>query len=131
MRQFYQNKLWRDKAIENLERTGSVVHWRRLCDSEYDQQLRLKILEEAHEVSTATSRDELINELADVLEVIDAIAALHGLTQDEVSRTKEAKQSERGGFFGRKFVTIAEHPTGGPGEAYCLAQPEKYPEVPL
>ncbi|MGC2310021.1 MAG: hypothetical protein WA432_00165 [Candidatus Babeliaceae bacterium] len=42
MRIFRQEKLWRDKAVEISEQQGSILHWRRLNDAEYDQQLRLK-----------------------------------------------------------------------------------------
>ena len=38
------------------------------------------------------------------------------------------KQQDKGGFQGRKYVTIAEHLPGSPGEKYCLADPDKYPE---
>lgn len=41
----------------------------------------------------------------------------------------DAKHQERGGFEGRNFVTIAEHPTGSYCEKYCLNDPEKYPEI--
>ena len=40
MRKFVQNKLWRDKANEILEKHhGSIVHWRRLDDKEFNEQL--------------------------------------------------------------------------------------------
>lgn len=42
---------------------------------------------------------------------------------------QKRKKESRGGFEGRKFVKIAEHPIGGLGEKYCLADPEKYPEI--
>lgn len=35
-RAFRQNKLWRDQAVQMMEETGSIVHWTRLDDAEYD-----------------------------------------------------------------------------------------------
>ena len=129
MRKFQQNKLWRDKAVTNIESWGSVVHYRRLDDAEYNEQLRLKLLEEADEVAKAKDRKALIAELADVFEVIDTLCKLHGISKEELLAVQTAKREERGGFYERLFVTVAEHKVGGPGEKYCLADPEKYPEV--
>ena len=39
-RKFSQNKLWRDKAPQLLETTGSIIHIEQLTDAQYDQQLR-------------------------------------------------------------------------------------------
>ena len=50
---FQVNKLCRNKTIERLENAGSKVLWCQLDDTEYDKQLRLKILEEAQEVANA------------------------------------------------------------------------------
>ena len=84
MRKFQQNKLWRDKMVAHVEQMGSVVHCHRLDDAAYDQQLRLKLLEEADEVARATNQKELIAELGDVLEAIDALCVLHGLAKEDV-----------------------------------------------
>lgn len=129
MRKFVQNKLWRDKAITKLEEIGSKIHWTKLDDHEYDKQLRLKLLEETDEVVQAKTTKDLSNEIADVLEVVSALCSLHDLKLEEILKIKETKREERGGFDGRKFVTIAEHPVGGFGEKYCLADPEKYKEI--
>lgn len=129
MRIFLQNKLWRDKLINAMEQMGSVMHWRKLNDDEYDHQLRLKIVEEAQEVHSASSKKELLAELADVCEVIDSLCVLHGFSWQDIKAVQEKKRTERGGFAERKFVEKAEHPVGSLGEKYCLEQPHKYPEI--
>lgn len=130
MRKFKQNKLWRDKLIEMMEqRHGSRIHWRRLDDVEFDREIRIKLLEEAQEVAVGRDRNELIAELADLYEVIDSIKHLHVITEEEIITVQQQKRADRGSFEGRCFVEIAEHPRGGFGEAYCLADPEKYPEI--
>lgn len=130
MRKFKQNKLWRDNAIDMMEQNhGSKIHWRTLNDTEFDEQIRIKLLEEAEEVASAKNRDELINELADLYEVIDSIAELHHITQEKIVTTQIKKRQERGSFSGRKFVDSAEHPAHSFGEKYCLADPKKYPEI--
>ena len=129
MRMFLQNKLWRDKVVEMMEKHGSVVHYRRLDDAQYNQQLLLKLLEEAQEAAEAQSGKELIKELADVLDVVDALSILHGITSEEIAASQAERLQERGGFSNRVFVEKAEHPEGSFGVEYCLAQPQKYPEI--
>lgn len=129
MRIFKQNKLWRDKAIELLEQMGSKIHWTRLDDAQYDAQLRLKMLEESQEVCDAKSRDELVGELADVLEVMQSLCKVNNISWYDVIDAQDKKRLSRGGFDERMFVTNAEHPEGSFGEKYCLKSPEKYPEV--
>ena len=130
MRTFLQKKLWRDNAIDMMEKNhGSKIHWRQLNDQEFDQQIRIKLLEEAEEVATAQSRNELINELADLYEVIDSLMAANAITTEEIITEQMKKRDERGGFTKRRFVETAQHPVDSFGEKYCLADPEKYPEV--
>lgn len=129
LRKFRQNKLWRDKAVDRLQQAGSIIHWERLNDHEFSRQLKEKLIEEAQEVSQVRTTKQLCEELADVLEVMNALCAAHGLTLNDVMAAREEKHAERGGFEGRKFVTVAEHPVGSFGEEYCLADPEKYPEI--
>ena len=60
--------------------------------------LRLKILEEAHELFHADARENIINESADLLELIAAILKQHGIQWDEVFSRQIVKRQEAGGF---------------------------------
>jgi predicted house-cleaning noncanonical NTP pyrophosphatase (MazG superfamily) len=128
-RKFKQNKLWRDKVVDLLEQMGSKIHWTRLETNQFGEQLKIKLLEEAQEVCKATTKESLLEELADVLEVITSFCELHEASLNDIIDLKGKKHQERGGFQGRKFVTVAEHPIGSFGEKYCLNDPEKYPEI--
>lgn len=129
MRKFLQNKLWRDKIPTVMREQGSIIHILELNDSEYERQLKIKLKEELEEVCTATSREELIEELADLFEVIDAMCEISKISLDEIKCVQQIKRQKRGGFYERAFVTIAEHPENSFGEQYCLNQPDKYPEI--
>ena len=130
MRIFLQNKLWRDNAVDMMEKNhGSKINWRYLNNDEFNQELRLKLLEEAEEVATTQSRDQLIGELADLYEVIDSLIAINAINIKEIITEQTRKRNERGGFTERRFVETAEHPIGSFGEQYCLADPKKYPEI--
>lgn len=129
MRKFTQNKLWRDKAPGLMEDTGSKIHIKNLSDAEYNNCLKDKLEEESTEVKNASTKEEILEEMADVLEVIDAICKLHNISKHELEECKKKKYLKRGGFYNRQFVTFAEHSPNSFGEKYCLAQPQKYPEV--
>lgn len=129
MYKFLQNKLWRDKAPDLMRAQGSIIHVEPLDDNEYKEQLKIKLVEEVQEVCAAANQKELIEELADVYEVIDALCALHIISIDDIRAAQIKKRDARGGFYDRMFVTVAEHHAGSYGEKYCRAQPDKYPEI--
>ncbi len=130
MRKFLQNKLWRNKTADMMEQNhGSIIHRRKLNDSEFESELKTKLLEEANEVAAASSKDEIAEEVADVFEVLEEMCRLHNISITKVRELQNAKNEERGSYSGRQYVTIAEHPEGSFGEEYCLTDPIKYPEV--
>ncbi len=130
MRKFLQNKLWRTKAVDMMEQNhGSRIHWRYLDDQEFNEQIRIKLLEEVQEVIAAESRKNLIDELADLHEVVNSLAKVNHITKEEITVAQDRKREERGGFEGRRFVETAEHSINSFGEQYCLADPKKYPEI--
>jgi len=129
MRKFLQHKLSRDNIPALMEAQGSIIHWHYLNDKEYDEALRQKLVEESEEVVAAPSKEETINELADILEAIDALCALHKISKEEIIAVQTKKREEKGGYFTKKFMDIAEHPEGSQQVEYCLSQPHKYPEI--
>src|SRR5947207_8977976 len=121
-----QHKPWRDKAVLMMEQnSGSIVYWRRLDDIEYDEHIRIKIVEEVEEIVAAKTQDALKAEIADVYEGLDALMKLHSITKEDVHGIQMRKCIECGGFDGRVFVEVAEHPIGSYGEKHCPADPLK------
>jgi len=100
MRKEY-NKLVRDKIPEIIHQSGNQCETKTYSDSEYIQALRQKLVEEAHEAAIA-SPDELAQELADVMEVIDALLAATGIDPAQVREVQKEKRSLlKGGFDNR------------------------------
>lgn len=128
-RKFSLHKLWRDKAPSNIFAQGAIIHFKTLDDVEYKHQLGLKLIEEAHEVHTATNKDDLISELADIVEVVTCIAQAHNIAMNDVFARQKEKIDERGSFLERKFVTVAEYLPGSFGEKYALNDLERHPEI--
>lgn len=99
------NKLVRDKIPEIIAQEGTAYSSRILDVAEYRQELAKKIVEEANEVlAAADDNQELIKEIGDVLEVIDAIVASYQLDKAEIGRVKEERKAKRGGFEQRIFL---------------------------
>jgi predicted house-cleaning noncanonical NTP pyrophosphatase (MazG superfamily) len=128
-RTFKQNKLVRDKIVEIMESKGSKLYSYKLNDQDFLKQLKLKLIEKASEVHKAQSEQELLEELAEVLEIIQNLAKLNNLTFKDLEAAQEKKRKEKGGYQERIFLSFAEHPKDSPQERYCLADPDKYPEV--
>jgi predicted house-cleaning noncanonical NTP pyrophosphatase (MazG superfamily) len=66
---------------------------------EHQTLLRLKLFEEAAEASRALTKGQLQEELADVLEVVYALADTNSIDRRKLERTRVAKLSDKGGFM--------------------------------
>ena len=103
------NKLVRDRIPEIIEGNGEKPIIRILDEAEYKTELESKLNEEYHEVLGATTSEERIEELADMLEIIDALAALEGKTLGDVVEVAKQKKLKRGGFEKRIYLeTVGE-----------------------
>lgn len=98
-------KLVRDKIPDLICASGRVPDVRVLDDAAYRSALHDKLLEEAAELRGAMTNDEVVAELADVLEVLAAMAALHGLSFEGLVVAADYKRSERGGFARRLWLS--------------------------
>ena len=88
------NKLVRDKIPQLVRRQGGIPIVRIAEDHEFWEKLKEKLVEEVQEFQTS----ETTQELADILEVIDAIADYKGFTKKEIQEIKTRKAKQRGGF---------------------------------
>lgn len=88
-------KLVRDK-IPQLYPEG---RYRPVRDSTERQRLLLqKLAEEVGEVMSTLTKEDLLAELADVLDVVYAHAEVHGISAREMTALRERKIAERGAF---------------------------------
>lgn len=100
-------KLVRDKIADVVfQKSGEVLNTRIATAEEFSFLLKHKIVEEANEVFAANTKEELAEELGDLLEVIRAIAQRQGII-DDLFNKREAKFLERGGFE-RGIVLIGD-----------------------
>ena len=90
-------KLVRDGVPAHLARTGVAAVVRRLDPADFPAALRAKLDEEIAELDAATGSGR-IEELADILEVVLAIAASEGTGAAELEAVRRRKADARGGF---------------------------------
>ena len=91
----------------------------------------LKLVEEAQEVCEANRRHEIIEELADVLEVIDGMCRAYGIDFNEIVQAKKEKHQKRGGFETGMYVESLTMSEDNPRINYFRSSPHKYPELEL
>jgi len=101
------HKLVRDRIPAIIAADGGQPATRILDRAGYEAALRAKLLEEAHEAQAAPD-GQLASELADVLEVLQALAAVHDMGWEEVVSEASRKRAERGGFDQRIFLEYVD-----------------------
>lgn len=98
------NKLVRDKIPEIIIGNGGEPVTRILTDEEYKNELERKLLEEYNEVLSTKTRDERIEELADMLEIIKSLAEFENGSLEEVIEIANSKRLKRGGFDDKIYL---------------------------
>lgn len=94
------NKLVRDKIPLIIESKGEKPITKILDAEEYIRELNRKLQEELLEFL----QDNTAEELADMLEVIYAIAKTHHISIEELERIREKKKEDKGGFEKKIFL---------------------------
>jgi len=102
------NKLVRDGIPEGIVGKGEDVEVVRLVGEARLVSLKRKLIEEALEVTDAFDADAISDEVADVLEVVEAILSTLGVSREDVQRRKAQKRKRRGGFD-RGLMLIRTH----------------------
>lgn len=88
------HKLVRDRIPEIIEADGKICVYETLADEDYIHLLDQKLNEELAEYQESKS----LEELADLLEVIQAVVKARGWTLEELEQVRADKASKRGGF---------------------------------
>ncbi|MFC9690706.1 hypothetical protein ACFTSF_19305 [Kribbella sp. NPDC056951] len=94
------SKLVRDRIPELIRAHGETPTYYTADPAEYRNRLRTKLTEEVTEFLAATDEDAP-EELADILEVVYALAADLNLTQPDLDNLRHQKAADRGTFANR------------------------------
>ena len=99
------NKLVRDKIPEMIRQKGDLPVVETLDDEKkYLKALHRKLSEEIDEYHEQRNVDEF----ADVLEVVYALAKYYGKTPEYLEQIRLKKYKERGGFDNKTFLVAVE-----------------------
>lgn len=105
---YVYSKLVRDKIPEQIQKeTGRQPYFHILGEEEYKKELNRKVLEEAHEFIEENS----VEELADLLEVIDAIRTVKNISMEQVEEARKKKREKKGAFEKRFFLEYVQEET--------------------
>lgn len=102
----------RDRIPQVVAASGGSAVTVTLGTEDFRQALHLKLIEEAEELREAPD-DSRLEELADLYEVLIALALAYGQTLPDVIQTADRKRRDRGGFVDRTWMESASHPPVG------------------
>lgn len=91
------NKLVRDHIPEIITADGRQCATEIMDEIEFRKALLAKLFEEAQEIVSAETSD-MVKEIADLYEVIDAVMLAFDLGKDTILATQKKRRDERGGF---------------------------------
>jgi len=128
MPKFEFNKLIRNNLRSEYEKMGQKATYRKLSKEEFSEALKQKLLEEACEIDTK-DRQSVVNELADVYQVIEDMMDLNGVSLEEVVKVKDTKFQKKGGFSEAAYVEILELDTDDEWNEYYRKQPDVFKEL--
>jgi predicted house-cleaning noncanonical NTP pyrophosphatase (MazG superfamily) len=94
MKKITYHKLVRDKIPDIIRQDGKICTYSILSDEDYLKLLDEKLNEELAEYQESKSMEEL----ADLLEVIRAVAVARGSSPEEIENIRREKAVKRGGF---------------------------------
>lgn len=104
MKKTYYHKLVRDKIPDIIAGQGKPCGIRLMTDAEYLAALNAKLDEEVAEYHQSGS----VEELADILEVVYAIAWEKGRTIAGLDGIRKDKEKERGSFWKKIMLEYVE-----------------------
>ena len=98
------NKLVRDRIPEIIEKDGKTCETEVLSDDDYLVMLDAKLDEELAEYH----QDKNIEELADLMEVIYAVAEARGHSIEQLESVRKEKAEKRGAFKEKVFLKTVQ-----------------------
>lgn len=107
MRKTY-NKLVRDNIIDIILKDNEIPSYRILDDADFIISLKEKFLEESRELVETKTKEDVLNELSDILELVEALSEKYNINKEELLDKKESKKIKRGGFNKKIFLEYSE-----------------------
>lgn len=129
MRYFKFGKLVRDEIVYKILKNGDLPKYRYIDESEYMSLLKAKMFEEVVELRDANDSEKIVQELADVLELVECILDSLGLKYRDLKSVQANKRKDNGSFRKRMFVEYVRCEENSKWLDYYVKNNEKYPEI--
>ena len=117
------NKLVRDRIPEIIEASEKTCTVETLTDEKYIAMLDAKLNEELAEYQESKS----LEELADLLEIMDAVVKARGYSGDELTEVRRKKREARGGFEKKVLLKEVFENVSSQTESKPFSQSKKQP----
>lgn len=99
------NKLVRDKIPEIIKKENKEPQIKILNEKDYIRELIYKLNEESKEIKDVyKDKEKVVEEIADVLEIIDGIINFYKIDKKQLLKIKDIKRKERGGFKKKLYL---------------------------
>ncbi len=108
MKRKVYNKLVRDKIPEIIRSNKALPKVSLLSVEQFRVALKEKMLEEAKELLLAKTEEEVLDELADILQLLESIATNYKIKFSELKKRKNKKKETRGGFDKMIFLEYVD-----------------------
>ena len=99
-------KLIRDKIPAILKKKKIKFITKKINKNKINYYLKLKLKEEVYEILEANQEQDIINEIADIYEIIEAILKQYKISNKKVINYKKQKKKLKGGFD-KKILLIS------------------------
>ncbi len=109
MKKVYYNKLVRDNIKAKIENVGEACSVRVITDDdEFEQELFKKVVEEATALAYVRTRQEFLNEYADLMVVLDALTAKLEISEADLRIVMTENVTKKGLFKNQHFLEWSE-----------------------
>jgi predicted house-cleaning noncanonical NTP pyrophosphatase (MazG superfamily) len=108
MKKIFYRKLIRDKIPSKMDRVGAAYETRKMGKKEFERELLKKVGEEASGLLAAKDKKELIEELADILDVIEEIRKRWRIKPSCIRKSQKENTRKKGGFEKKIYLAWSE-----------------------
>lgn len=108
MKKIQYNKAIRDKIPLVMKRNGASYRVSKLSSAKFKKELLKKVGEEASALPPLRKKDDIANELADTLDVIEAVRHIYGISKKTIRAHQKKAMARKGGFKKRLYLHWAE-----------------------
>ncbi|MFI5240637.1 MAG: hypothetical protein ACHQUB_02925 [Candidatus Saccharimonadia bacterium] len=125
---FRYDKLVRDGIVPGMLKANNKVRYKKLNEQDFTKALVAKLEEEVKEFAPG-DKTQMAEDLADIVEVIEALRLATGVSEVELNKARVSKLAKHGGYNDRIYIENVTKPFDDPWIEHLLKEPDRYPEL--